>query len=204
MSRSTGPAVIAASPCRDGAHPAHLVALNEAQRRAVTFGVSASGERAPPLLIIAGAGTGKTQTLTHRVAHLVVNGARPERILLLTFARRMALEMTRRVEQICTSTGERSLGLRSASFEWSGTFHAVGAKLLRLHAAEIGLDPSFSILDRADAEDLMDLVRDDLGLSQARSRFPKKSTCLAIYSHCVNAQSALAKTLARAFPWCLD
>ncbi len=182
----------------------YLARLNEDQRRAVVFGISPDMQRSPPLLIIAGAGTGKTQTLTHRVAHLIVNGARPERILLLTFARRMAAEMTRRVARICADA--RNLGSERSAvpIEWSGTFHAVGAKLLRLHAAEIGLDPGFSILDRADAEDLMDLVRDDLGLSQAKARFPKKATCLAIYSHCVNAQSGLGQTLARTFPWCLD
>ena len=181
-----------------------LAALNEAQRYAATFGIAPGGSRGPPLLIIAGAGTGKTQTLTHRVAYLIANGARPQRILLLTFARRMALEMTRRVERFCVAMQSHARGVRGEAIEWTGTFHAVGAKLLRLHAAEIGIDPAFSILDRADAEDLMDLVREDAGMSRARSRFPKKTTCLAIYSHCVNAQKPLEDTLAGAFPWCLD
>ncbi|MCC6531722.1 MAG: ATP-dependent helicase [Burkholderiales bacterium] len=179
----------------------YLAELNPAQYRAVTFGIDADAgqARSAPLLVIAGAGTGKTKTLTHRVAHLIVNGARPERVLLLTFARRMAQEMTRRVEQICARCAS---GLAPGSIEWSGTFHAVGAKLLRLHAEQIGLDPAFSILDRSDAEDLIDLVRDDLGLSRVRSRFPRKSTCLAIYSHSVNARKAMADTLDASFPWC--
>lgn len=191
---------------RDAGAIGHLAQLNAEQRAAVTFGIAADAAtvRSPPLLIIAGAGTGKTQTLTHRVAHLVVNGARPERILLLTFARRMSAEMIRRVERICADHRGDGTPLAATRFEWAGTFHAVGAKLLRLHASAIGLDPEFSILDRGDAEDLMDLVRDDLGLSNTKTRFPKKSTCLAIYSHCVNAQRALEKTLPDAFPWCAD
>ena len=195
---------MASTVSRPGAEPTYLAELNEAQRRAVTFGIGPSAQSSPPLLIIAGAGTGKTKTLTHRVAHLIVSGAHPARILLLTFARRMALEMTRRVEHICARTFARSPSMAREPIEWSGTFHAIGAKLIRLHAAQIGLDPAFSILDRADAEDLMDLVRDDLGLSRTKSRFPKKSTCLAIYSAAVNAEQALDDVLARSFPWCAE
>ncbi len=159
----------------------YLDELNPAQKAAVTFGIDnpQAARTTPPLLVIAGAGSGKTKTLAHRVAHLILNGADPRRILLLTFARRMAAEMTRRVEFICA----RALAGRTVpagSIEWSGTFHAVGAKLLRMHAQSIGLDPGFSILDRSDAADLMDLVRDELGLSEAKGRFPKKATCLAI------------------------
>jgi len=137
--------------------------LNAAQRQAVTFGIAAGAraERSPPLLIIAGAGTGKTKTLTHRVAHLIVNGARPGRILLLTFARRMAREMNAPSGADLRTDQRAHAGMTPEPIEWSGTFHAIGAKLLRLHAAQVGLDPAFSILDRADAEDLMDLVRDD-------------------------------------------
>lgn len=191
---------------RDTPGLGHLARLNVDQRDAVTFGIAANAaaQRSPPLLIIAGAGTGKTQTLTHRVAHLVVNGARPERILLLTFARRMAAEMIRRVERICADHRGAGSPLTTTHIEWAGTFHAIGAKLLRMHAPAIGLDPEFSILDRSDAEDLLDLVRDDLGLSNTKTRFPKKSTCLGIYSHCVNAQRPLDRTLPDAFPWCSD
>jgi ATP-dependent DNA helicase UvrD/PcrA len=184
---------------------AHLADLNVAQRAAATYGVTENDGtgNTPPLLIIAGAGSGKTKTLTHRVAHLVLNGADPRRILLLTFARRMAAEMTRRVADICARTS-KARDSAAPPIEWSGTFHAMGAKLLRLHARNVGLDPSFSILDRGDAEDLMDLMRDEAGYSATRNRFPRKSTCLAIYSHAVNAQAALRDTLARAFPWCAE
>jgi DNA helicase-2/ATP-dependent DNA helicase PcrA len=184
----------------------YLAELNPAQRAAATFGIARSAPLSlpPPLLIIAGAGSGKTQTLTHRVAHLIVNGADPRRILLMTFARRMASEMTRRVEQICASVLRGRAALPAEAIPWSGTFHAMAAKLLRLHAESIGLAPSFSILDRADAEDLMDLVRDELGLSATKNRFPKKATCLAIYSHAVNAQAMVKQTLQQAFPWCAE
>ncbi|HEV7820545.1 MAG TPA: UvrD-helicase domain-containing protein, partial [Burkholderiales bacterium] len=161
--------------------PPHLAELNPAQRTAAAYGIRAGMQESmtPPLLIIAGAGTGKTKTLTHRVAHLVLNGADPRRILLMTFARRMAAEMTRRVEHICAHaySGRAAMPAMPANaIAWSGTFHAIGARLLRLHAEMIGLPPSFSILDRGDAEDLLDLVRADLGLAKTRKRFPKKST----------------------------
>ena len=115
----------------------------------------------------------------------------------------MASEMTRRVELIC-SQSLKGRALPANSIEWSGTFHAVGAKILRLHADSVGLDAGFSILDRGDAADLMDIVREELGLARTRSRFPKKATCLAIYSYAVNAQTPLRETLLRAFPWCAD
>ena len=182
----------------------HLSELNPQQRAAVTYGISDSAVATPPLLIIAGAGSGKTKALTHRVAHLILNGADPRRILLMTFARRMAAEMTRRVDHICALACKGRNSSAADSVLWSGTFHAIGAKLLRLHAETIGLDPAFSILDRSDAEDLMDFVRDELGFAAAKSRFPKKSTCLAIYSYTVNAQSTIRQTLQRVFPWCLD
>jgi DNA helicase-2/ATP-dependent DNA helicase PcrA len=186
--------------------PPHLAELNPAQRIAAAYGIHGGMRESttPPLLIIAGAGTGKTKTLTHRVAHLVLNGADPKRILLMTFARRMAAEMTRRVEHICAHAYAGRMSQPANPIPWSGTFHAIGAKLLRLHAETIGLPPSFSILDRGDAEDLLDLVRDDLGLAKTRKRFPKKSTCLAIYSYAVNARTPLLKTLEHAFPWCLE
>ena len=187
----------------NGTAAPHLDGLNPAQADAVTFGIAGAAP-APPLLVIAGAGTGKTKTLAHRVAHLILNGAHPGRILLLTFARRMALEMTRRVESLCARAIAGRAGVPAASIEWSGTFHAIGAKLLRLHAESIGLDPAFSILDRGDSADLMDLVRDDLGFSAAKGRFPKKATCLAIYSYAVNGRMPVREALERAFPWCAE
>jgi DNA helicase II / ATP-dependent DNA helicase PcrA len=180
----------------------YLQTLNPSQRQAVEYGIQDGSLASPPLLIIAGAGSGKTNTLAHRVAHLIVNGADPSRILLLTFTRRAAAEMIRRVERICAhairDTGSRQQG----SINWSGTFHAIGSRILRLHAHSIGLDPSFTILDREDAADLLNLVRDELGLSGKKSRFPKKRTCLAIYSFAVNSQSPLSEVLTTAFPWC--
>ncbi|MFI4997853.1 MAG: ATP-dependent helicase [Hyphomicrobiales bacterium] len=179
----------------------HLAKLNPEQRRAVEHGVG--GEVAGgPLLIIAGAGSGKTNTLAHRVAHLIVNDADPRRILLVTFSRRAASELTRRVERIALQV----MGARSAALigglTWSGTFHAMGARLLRDYARAIGLDPAFTIHDREDSGDLMNLVRHELGLSKTQERFPTKRTCLAIYSRAVNAQGELAEVLQQAFPWC--
>jgi DNA helicase-2/ATP-dependent DNA helicase PcrA len=165
--------------------------LNSAQRSAARFG-------AGPLLIIAGAGTGKTNTLAHRVAHLVLEGVSPERILLLTFTRRAAVEMTRRAQRIA---GEVSKEVR---LPWSGTFHSIANRLIRRHARRVGLDENFSVLDRGDAADLMDLERHQRGLSKAEKRFPRKDTCLAIYSHRVNTQAPLAATLRDVFPWCAE
>ena len=106
--------------------------------------------------------------------------------------------MTRRVERICAESRADVAG----AVAWSGTFHAIANRLLRLYAEPIGLDPAFTVLDRGDAADLMNLVRDELGLSEQDRRFPKKATCLAIYSYAVNARIELERLLARLFPWC--
>jgi len=158
--------------------------LNPAQHRAATHDSA-------PLLIIAGAGTGKTNTLAHRVAHLITSGADPGRILLLTFTRRAAEIMTRRAERI---VGKKT------RVSWSGTFHSIANRLLRLHGSSVGLDPSFTVLDRSDSADLLNVVRNDLGFAKLPARFPKKDTCLAIYSHAVNAREPVEQTLKRAFP----
>jgi DNA helicase-2/ATP-dependent DNA helicase PcrA len=186
--------------------------LNSAQRAAARFGArdQSGGFRAGPLLIIAGAGTGKTNTLAHRVAHMILEGVSPERILLLTFTRRAAQEMTRRAQRIVAAVLAEKAGQGGAGAElavklpWSGTFHSIANRLIRRHAARVGLDSNFSVLDRGDAADLMDVVRHDLCLSRAEKRFPRKDTCLAIYSHRVNTQAPLADTLATVFPWCAD
>ena len=174
---------------------AYLDRLNPEQRRAVEHD---SG----PLLVIAGAGSGKTNTLAHRVAHLIVNGADPRRILLMTFSRRAASEMSRRVERIAAQVMGASAGAVTDALSWAGTFHGIGARLLREHATQIGLDPAFTIHDREDSADLMNLVRHELGFSEAKSRFPTKGTCLAIYSRVVNAQAELEEVLKDTFPWC--
>jgi DNA helicase-2/ATP-dependent DNA helicase PcrA len=186
----------------------YLEGLNSAQRAAASFGAgSANGDfAAGPLLVIAGAGTGKTMTLAHRVAHLVIQGVRPERILLLTFTRRAAQTMTRRVESIVRRalSESRSGGDGQVVLRWSGTFHSVANRLLRHYAHNLCLDPGFSVLDRGDSADVMDVVRHELNLTKKSRRFPKKDTCLAIYSRCVNARLPLADVLHETFPWCQD
>ncbi len=176
--------------------------LNAEQRMAVEHGLGEYGNDARPLLIIAGAGSGKTNTLAYRVANLIINQADPQRILLLTFSRRAAMEMERRVGSVLN----RVLGLSAArqlpSLPWSGTFHSIGARLLRDYAARLGLDESFTIHDRGDSEDLLGMVRHDVGLSSTKNRFPQKGTCLSIYSRTVNSQEPLLQVLQQVFPWC--
>ena len=186
----------------------YLEFLNPAQRQAAAFGQKTSGGTfaAGPLLVIAGAGTGKTMTLAHRVAHLIIQGVSPERILLLTFTRRAAAEMTRRVESIvrqalCGTAGPQPV---RGILPWSGTFHSVANRLLRRYANNLALDPGFSVLDRGDAADLMDVARHELGLSRKSRRFPKKDTCLAIYSRCINTRKPLLDSLDETYPWCAD
>ena len=182
---------------------AWLARLNDAQREAVEYDTGNVTQPTGALLVIAGAGSGKTNTLAHRVANLVVKGVDPRRILLLTFSRRAAVEMTRRVTRIAG----QALGARAAvaqGLTWSGTFHGIGARLLREYAELIGLAPTFTINDREDSADLMNLVRHELGLSARERRFPSKGTCLAIYSRVVNTGAALADVLNDAFPWCRE
>ena len=191
-----------AAPRSPGALPAYLERLNEAQRRAAQFGADgAEGAENRPLLVIAGAGTGKTNTLAHRVAHLLARGADPSRILLLTFSSRAADEMARRVTRICREALSPARGA-AISLSWSGTFHGVGARLLREYAGRIGIDPGFTIHDREDSADLMNLVRHELGDSAKARRFPMKGTCLAIYSAVVNTRRSLGEVLRTDFPWC--
>jgi DNA helicase-2/ATP-dependent DNA helicase PcrA len=179
----------------------YLDSLNPAQRRAVSHGGDAAP--APPVLIIAGAGSGKTSTLAHRVAHLIVCGADPRRILLMTFSRRAASEMIRRVERIARKVMGDGAGVAVDALNWAGTFHGVGARLLRDLAEQIGLDPAFTIHDREDAADLMNLVRHELGFSKTEARFPTKGTCLSIYSRCVNAEQPIEDVLRLSYPWCI-
>lgn len=186
----------------------YLHRLNPAQRQAAEYGEPEAGStlRAGPLLVIAGAGTGKTMTLAHRVAHLIICGVSPERILLLTFTRRAAHEMMRRVDAIVRSAlaQDDSCRFPAGVLPWSGTFHSIANRLLRKYAGNLGLDPGFSVLDRGDAADVMDVTRHALALSKKSRRFPKKDTCLAIYSRCVNAQKPLADVLNDSYPWCAD
>jgi DNA helicase II / ATP-dependent DNA helicase PcrA len=184
------------------AKDAYLDALNPQQRRAVEHGVGPTATIGPPLLVIAGAGSGKTNTLAHRVAHLIVKGADPRRILLMTFSRRAASEMTRRVERIARRVLGDNAGVMTDALTWAGTFHGIGARLLREYSERVGLDPAFTIHDREDSADLMNLIRHDLGFSRTESRFPTKGTCLSIYSRCVNAETGIEHVLGQFFPWC--
>jgi superfamily I DNA/RNA helicase len=147
-----------------------------------------------PLLIIAGAGTGKTSTLAHRVAHLVLEGAAPERILLLTFTRRAALEMTRRASRI---VAEAYKGVR---LPWSGTFHSVANRLIRRHCAAVGLNESFSVLDRGDAADLMDVMRHELDpwRGPPASRREQRLLAVAHLAATASASSLVARLFASA------
>jgi len=176
------------SPRKDD--PAWLVDLNPEQQRAVTHGDG-------PLLVVAGAGSGKTRTLAYRVAWLMSRGVDPGRILLLTFTRRAADEMLRRAEEIVSRGGGNT-----TARVWGGTFHATANRLLRVYAKAAGLDPDFTVMDQSDAEDLMNVIRHDLALHSREKRFPRKRTCLAVYSRCVNGGEPLPFVLKQYFPWC--
>ena len=172
--------------------------LNPAQRAAACHGDA-------PLLIIAGAGTGKTNTLAHRVAQLILQGVPPDKLLLLTFSRRAAQELSRRSQAIVAHALKTSSpALPGARLTWAGTFHSVANRLLRHYAGQVGLEPGFGVMDRGDSADLLDVARHELGYSAQDRRFPRKDTCLAIYSHCVNTQRPLETTLSDAFPWCAE
>jgi len=187
--------------------------LNEQQQQAASFGEFTSGDggkpgafQSGPLLIIAGAGTGKTNTLAHRAAHLILNGVSPERILLMTFSRRAAQELAERARRIVAAKlqeeGEKATDF--ADLSWIGTFHSIANRLLRKHAPAIGLEPDFTIMDRGDAADMLDLLRHRLGYSRTEKRFPHKGSCVDIYSRVVNAQTDLKSVLEKDFPWCAD
>ena len=184
---------------------AHLEKLNDRQREAVEHGIGLpDGKIGGPLLIIAGAGSGKTNTLAHRVAHLIVNGADPRRILLMTFSRRAASEMARRVQRICRQVLGDNAAIMTDALAWAGTFHGIGARLLRMYAEQIGLNVDFTIHDREDSADLMNLVRHELGFSAKQTRFPTKGTCIAIYSRVVNSQVSIKEILKSSYPWVLE
>ena len=153
----------------------YAAALNPQQLAAVTAGDG-------PSLVIAGAGSGKTRTLVYRVAYLIDSGVDPSNILLLTFTRKSAQEMLQRAGELIGVRSERVCG---------GTFHSVANMLLRRYGRAIGLEPGFTILDRSDAEDLIALVRSQLGLNEKDKRFPRKSTIAEMFSKCENTLRSL-------------
>jgi DNA helicase-2/ATP-dependent DNA helicase PcrA len=176
-----------------------VVELNPAQMLAVEHGIG-EADGPSPLLVIAGAGSGKTAMLAQRVAALILAGADPKRIMLATFSRRAAAELGRRVERLLA----RRLAPEAAAAAapaWSGTFHAIGARILREYAPRLGLEPQFTIHDREDSADLMNWARHEAGLTETKERFPTKGTCLAIYSRVVNARADLGPTIGKWFPW---
>jgi DNA helicase-2/ATP-dependent DNA helicase PcrA len=168
--------------------PAWFEELNPEQRAAVRHPDT-------PLLILAGAGTGKTTTLCGRVAWLVSEGVAPERILLLTFTRRAARAMLQRARSL-VAVPAHGRGV------FGGTFHSVAHHFVRRYAAVLGLPAGFGVLDPGDAADVLDLLREEHGHAQSRQRFPKKSTLLDIYSRTVNAMTPLGEVLTETFPWC--
>jgi DNA helicase-2/ATP-dependent DNA helicase PcrA len=165
---------------------AWLEGLNPAQLEAVTYGDG-------PLLVIAGAGTGKTKTLACRVACLIDRGIDPGRILLLTFTRRAAAEM---LDRATAMTGPQT------SRVWGGTFHAVANRLLRMYGRSVGLPADFTVMDQGDAADLMNLIRNEMGLGKGKKRFPRKETLVKIYSRTVNGREKLSEVIDEQFPWC--
>jgi len=173
--------------------------LNPAQRAAAEYPPEAG-----PLLVVAGAGTGKTMTLAARVAWLVRQGADPQRLLLLTFSRRAAAEMARRAGRLLHEAMGLPASARPPELPWCGTFHSVAARLLREEAPRIGLAPGFTVLDRADAQDLLAMTRQALGLAEGEKRFPLAATCLAIHSRAVNTRTPMAALLDEHWPWCRE
>jgi DNA helicase-2/ATP-dependent DNA helicase PcrA len=166
--------------------------LNSEQRAAATHPADGS------LLILAGAGTGKTTTLCARVAWLLAEGVPGERILLLTFTRRAAREMLERARALAERV------VPDASRVNGGTFHSFAHQMVRQHASSLGLDPGFGILDAGDACDLLDFVRQEHGHAAGTRRFPRAQTMLDIYARTVNSQTPLREVLAEAFPWCVE
>ena len=161
--------------------------LDDAQLAAATHGDG-------PLVILAGAGTGKTRTLTARVASLVDRGVPPERILLLTFTRRAADDMMSRAAAICTRP-------EAARRLQGGTFHAVAHQVVSAHTETLGLPEAMSVLDRADSVDAMDLLRHDHGLAEGAARMPTASALVDLYSRAVSTGIPARTVLTRDFPW---
>jgi len=171
--------------------------LNDEQRRAATYDDG-------PLLVLAGAGTGKTGTLVARAAWLRAQGIEASRILLLTFTRRAADDMLARVESVMARRNGHTQGPGSAERICGGTFHAIAHRIIRAHAESFSLPPEFSVIDPADATDVLDVLRADHGLVGTERRAPRAPACADIYTRCVNTQTTIAEVVAGSFPWCGD
>ena len=168
--------------------PDVLDGLNDEQRRA-------AAHPGGPLLVLAGAGTGKTRTLVARAAWLCEQGMAPSRILLLTFTRRAADDMLSRAAARARPAGERLTG---------GTFHAIAHRIIRQHAESFSLPPAFTVLDPGDTADLLDARRADHGLAGTQRRAPRAGVCADIYTRCVNAQKTVTEVVRADYPWCAD
>src|SRR5215470_300550 len=168
-------------------HINYAAELNEQQLAAVTA-------KPGPQLIIAGAGSGKTRTLTYRVAYLIENGIDPRNILLLTFTNKAARQMLDRVANLLPI---------DASGIWGGTFHAVGNRILRRHGSALGYSSGFTIMDREDQKDLIDMVVASTGIDPKEVRFPKGDVLGEIFSFVVNTEKSLEELLAEKFPYFL-
>src|SRR4029434_2037780 len=175
------------APASSSIHIDYAAELNEQQLAAVT---------APPgpLLVIAGAGSGKTRTLTYRVAYLLENGVDPRNILLLTFTNKAARQMLDRVANLLPV---------NASGLWGGTFHSIGNRMLRRHGTALGYSSGFTIMDREDQKDLINTVVANAGIDPKEIRFPKGDVLAEIFSFVVNTEKPLAELLAEKFPYFL-
>jgi DNA helicase-2/ATP-dependent DNA helicase PcrA len=162
--------------------------LNEQQHQAATH-------QGGPLLILAGAGTGKTRTLVARAAWLHAQGMQANRILLLTFTRRAADDMLSRAAPASRAANARITG---------GTFHAIAHRIIRQHAESFALPPEFTVIDPGDVTDLLDARREEHGLVGTKRRTPRASVCADIYTRCVNTLTPVPEVVDRGYPWCAD
>jgi len=173
-------------------HIDYRAELNDQQFAAVTATGADGSVNSGPMLVIAGAGSGKTRTLTYRVAWLVEHGVPPGRILLLTFTNKAAKEMLRRVENLLPT---------DISAIWGGTFHHVGNRILRRHAKLLGFGNDFTILDREDSKDMLDACITEAGIDTKQERFPKGDVLAEIYSLAVNTERSIEQVLAEQYDY---
>src|SRR3984893_4973739 len=181
------PYTLQRSPRSTSIHIDYAAELNEQQFAAVTASPG-------PLLVIAGAGSGKTRTLTYRVAYLLENGIDPRNILLLTFTNKAARQMLERVANLLPV---------DASGIWGGTFHSIGNRMLRRHGSALGYSSGFTIMDREDQKDLINAVIAGAGIDPKEIRFPKGDVLAEIFSFVVNTERPLEELLAEKFPYFL-